>query len=69
VFVVVRVVLLRGEEVAAQRIGELEIGPVSAGLANDGGAARDNVPGNSKSRNQRSWSGNQQQANRLDAPG
>ena len=40
------IVLLRGQEVAAQRVRELEIGPVSAGLANDGGAARNNVPEN-----------------------
>ncbi len=40
----VGVVLLGGEEVAAQRVGELEVGPVCARLADDGGAARDDVP-------------------------
>jgi hypothetical protein len=39
------VVLLGGEEVASQGIGELEVGSECARLADDGGAARDNVPG------------------------
>ncbi|MBE3045258.1 hypothetical protein IMZ48_22445 [Candidatus Bathyarchaeota archaeon] len=38
------VVLLRGEEVAAERVGELEVGSKGARLADDGGAARDDVP-------------------------
>lgn len=51
-------ILLRSQKVAAQRVGEFEVGPITARLANDGGPARNDVPGNAKSRNQRSWSGN-----------
>lgn len=36
-------VLLGGEEIAAQRIGELEVGAICAGLAYDGGTARDDI--------------------------
>ena len=38
------VVLLRGQEVAAEGIGELEVGSVCARLPNDGRTARDDVP-------------------------
>jgi hypothetical protein len=38
------VVLLGGEEVASQGVGELKVGSECARLSNDGGAARDNVP-------------------------
>jgi hypothetical protein len=38
------VVLLGGEEVGAEGAGELEVGPESARLADDRGAAGDDVP-------------------------
>ncbi len=38
------VVLLGGKKVAAQRVGQFEVGPISTGLPDDGRAARDNVP-------------------------
>ena len=38
------VVLLRGEEVGAEGAGELEVGPEGARLADNGGAAGDDVP-------------------------
>jgi hypothetical protein len=39
------IVFLRGEEVAPQRVRELEIGSECAWLANDGRTARDDIPG------------------------
>jgi hypothetical protein len=41
-----REVFLRSKEVAPQRIRKFEVGSVCAWLADDGGSARDNIPGN-----------------------
>lgn len=41
----VRIILLRGEKVASEGVGEFEVGSVGPRFADDGWAARDNVPG------------------------
>lgn len=46
--IIVGIILFCGEKVAAQRIGELEIGPVGPRLANDRGAAGYNITAESR---------------------